>query len=66
MRNQERTKKQTIYQSDYGKDYLDVLMILNSFNPSQIKEYLQGISFKGKMRFEVIILCIYRLLLYAK
>ncbi|XP_040835832.1 testis-expressed protein 26 [Ochotona curzoniae] len=48
MRNQERTKKQTIYQSDYGKDYLDVLMILNSFNPSQIKEYLQGISFKDR------------------
>ncbi|XP_058526883.1 testis-expressed protein 26 isoform X2 [Ochotona princeps] len=48
MRNQERTKKQTIYQSDYGKDYLDILMILNSFNPSQIKEYLQGISFKDR------------------
>ncbi|XP_010622178.1 testis-expressed protein 26 isoform X1 [Fukomys damarensis] len=48
MRNQERTKQQTIYQSDYGKAYLDFLMILNSFTPSQVNEYLQSVSYKDR------------------
>ncbi|XP_058132978.1 testis-expressed protein 26 isoform X2 [Dasypus novemcinctus] len=48
MRNQERTKEQTIYQSDYGKAYLDFLMILKSFEPAQIKEYLQNVSPKDR------------------
>ncbi|XP_073899708.1 testis-expressed protein 26 [Castor canadensis] len=48
IRNQERTKKQSIYQSDYGKAYLDFLMILNSFTPSQINEYLQTVSPKDR------------------
>ncbi|KAI4581418.1 hypothetical protein MJG53_009861 [Ovis ammon polii x Ovis aries] len=48
MRSQERTKKQSIYQSDYGKAYLDFLTILNSFSPSQVAEYLQGVSYKGE------------------
>ncbi|GAB5566264.1 testis-expressed protein 26 isoform X4 [Prionailurus iriomotensis] len=48
MRNQERTKKQTTYQSDYGKTYLDFLVILNSFTPSQITEYLQSLSYKDR------------------
>ncbi|XP_027631501.1 testis-expressed protein 26 isoform X2 [Tupaia chinensis] len=48
MRNQERTKQQTTYQSDYGKAYLDFLMILNSFTPSQIKEYLASVSYKDR------------------
>ena len=55
MRSQERTKKQSIYQSDYGKAYLDFLTILNSFSPSQVTEYLQGVSYKGKMRSQVTI-----------
>uniref|UniRef100_A0A452RTZ1 Testis expressed 26 n=1 Tax=Ursus americanus TaxID=9643 RepID=A0A452RTZ1_URSAM len=50
MRNQERTKKQTIYQSDYGKAYLDFLTILSSFTPSQVTEYLQSVSYKGRRR----------------
>ncbi|XP_036157008.1 testis-expressed protein 26 [Myotis myotis] len=48
MKNQDRTKRQTIYQSDYGKAYLDFLMILNSFTPSQITEYLQSVSYKDR------------------
>ncbi|XP_025779849.1 testis-expressed protein 26 [Puma concolor] len=48
MRNQEHTKKQTTYQSDYGKTYLDFLVILNSFTPSQITEYLQRLSYKDR------------------
>nr|XP_020740057.1 testis-expressed protein 26 isoform X2 [Odocoileus virginianus texanus] len=48
MRSQERTKKQSIYQSDYGKAYLDFLTILNSFSPSQVTEYLQGVSYKDE------------------
>ncbi|XP_044905895.1 testis-expressed protein 26 isoform X2 [Felis catus] len=48
MRNQERAKKQTTYQSDYGKTYLDFLVILNSFTPSQITEYLQSLSYKDR------------------
>ncbi|XP_031194670.1 testis-expressed protein 26 isoform X6 [Mastomys coucha] len=46
IRNQERTKKQTTYESDYGKASLDFLTILDSFTPSQIQEYLQSISYK--------------------
>ncbi|KAM5288018.1 testis-expressed protein 26 [Ctenodactylus gundi] len=48
IRNQELTKKQTTYQSDYGKAYLDFLMILNSFTPSQVNEYLQSLSYKDR------------------
>ncbi|XP_032259138.1 testis-expressed protein 26 [Phoca vitulina] len=48
MRSQERTKKQTTYQSDYGKTYLDFLTILNSFTPSQVTEYLQSVSCKDR------------------
>ncbi|XP_070434840.1 testis-expressed protein 26 isoform X3 [Equus przewalskii] len=48
MRNQERSKKQTTYQSDYGKDYLNFLTILNSFTPAQIREYLQSVSYKDR------------------
>nr|XP_005601181.1 testis-expressed protein 26 isoform X1 [Equus caballus] len=48
MRNQERSKKQTTYQSDYGKDYLNFLTILNSFTPVQIREYLQSVSYKDR------------------
>ncbi|XP_048196562.1 testis-expressed protein 26 [Perognathus longimembris pacificus] len=44
INNQERIKKQTSYQSDYGKAYMDFLMILNSFSPSQVSEYLQSVS----------------------
>ncbi|KAM7113787.1 testis-expressed protein 26 isoform 3-T5 [Molossus nigricans] len=48
MRNQDRTKKQSTYQSDYGKAYLDFLMILNSFTPSQVAQYLQSVSYKDR------------------
>ncbi|XP_057563917.1 testis-expressed protein 26 [Hippopotamus amphibius kiboko] len=48
MRNQERTKKQSTYQSDYGKAYLDFLTILNSFTPSQVTEYIQSVSYKDR------------------
>ncbi|VFV46041.1 Hypothetical predicted protein [Lynx pardinus] len=48
MRNQERTKKRTTYQSDYGKTYPDFLVILNSVTPSQITEYLQSLSYKDR------------------
>ncbi|XP_055215554.1 testis-expressed protein 26 isoform X3 [Gorilla gorilla gorilla] len=46
LRNQEHTKKQTTYQSDYDKTYPDFLMLLNSFTSSQVKEYLQSLSYK--------------------
>ncbi|KAM4859565.1 testis-expressed protein 26 isoform 2-T2 [Thomomys bottae] len=48
IKNQERIKKQTAYQSDYGKPYLDFLMILNSFSPSQVSEYLKTVSEKDR------------------
>ncbi|XP_017806657.1 testis-expressed protein 26 isoform X3 [Papio anubis] len=47
LRNQKHTKKQTTYQSDYDKTYPDFLMLLNSFTSSQVKEYLQSVSYKG-------------------
>uniref|UniRef100_A0A8C3X5S9 Testis expressed 26 n=1 Tax=Catagonus wagneri TaxID=51154 RepID=A0A8C3X5S9_9CETA len=52
MRNQERTKKQTTYQSDYGKACLDFLTILNSFTPFQVTEYLQRVSYKDRQILE--------------
>ncbi|KAB0394916.1 hypothetical protein E2I00_010190, partial [Balaenoptera physalus] len=48
MRNQEHKKKQTTYQSEYGKVYLDFLTILSSFTPSQVTEYLQSVSYKDR------------------
>ncbi|XP_077601555.1 testis-expressed protein 26 isoform X2 [Crocuta crocuta] len=48
LRSQELIKNQTVYQSDYGKTSLDYLMILNSFTPSQITEYLQSVSCKDR------------------
>ncbi|KAM9189918.1 testis-expressed protein 26 [Dugong dugon] len=55
MRNQELTKNQTTYQSHYGNAYLDFLMILNSFNPSQIKKYLNKVSYKDRQILECFI-----------
>ncbi|XP_028635656.1 testis-expressed protein 26 isoform X2 [Grammomys surdaster] len=51
IRNQERTK-QTTYESDYGKACLDFLTILDSFTPSQIREYLQSVSYKDRQILE--------------
>ncbi|XP_051018041.1 testis-expressed protein 26 [Acomys russatus] len=48
IQNQERTQKQTTYESDYGKACLDFLKILNSFTPSQIDKYLQSVSYKDR------------------
>lgn len=48
IRNEERTKKQTTYECDYGKACLDFLTILDSFTPSQVHDYLQSVSYKGK------------------
>ncbi|KAK2488668.1 hypothetical protein MC885_008043 [Smutsia gigantea] len=50
IRNEEHTKKQTIYQSDYGEAYLDFLTILNSFTPCQVTEYLGSVSYKATIR----------------
>ncbi|XP_045700909.1 testis-expressed protein 26 [Phyllostomus hastatus] len=52
LKSQARTKKQTTYQSDYGKAYLDFLTILNSFTPSQITEYLQSVSYTDRKLLE--------------
>ncbi|XP_076779973.1 testis-expressed protein 26 isoform X2 [Arvicanthis niloticus] len=52
IRNQERTKKQTTYESDYGKACLDFLTILDSFTPSQIREYLKSVSYKDRQILE--------------
>uniref|UniRef100_F7IMI5 Testis expressed 26 n=1 Tax=Callithrix jacchus TaxID=9483 RepID=F7IMI5_CALJA len=48
LRNQEHMKKQTTYQSDYGRTYLDFIMLLNSFTSSQVKKYLQSVSYKDR------------------
>ncbi|KAF6376869.1 testis expressed 26 [Rhinolophus ferrumequinum] len=48
LRSQECTKKQTTYQSDYGPAYLDFLVILKSFTPAQVTEYLQSASYKDR------------------
>ncbi|XP_017373878.2 testis-expressed protein 26 [Cebus imitator] len=48
LRNQEHMKKQTTYQRDYDRTYLDFLMLLNSFTSSQVKKYLQSVSYKDR------------------
>ncbi|XP_076416266.1 testis-expressed protein 26 isoform X4 [Peromyscus maniculatus bairdii] len=48
IRNQERTKQQTTYENDYGKNCLDFLMILDSFSPSQVSRYLESVSNKDR------------------
>uniref|UniRef100_A0A8C5V1W9 Testis expressed 26 n=2 Tax=Microcebus murinus TaxID=30608 RepID=A0A8C5V1W9_MICMU len=48
IRNQERTKKQTTYQSDYERAQLDFLTLWDSFTPSQVEEYLQSVSYKDR------------------
>ncbi|XP_010333583.1 testis-expressed protein 26 isoform X2 [Saimiri boliviensis] len=48
LRNQELMKKQTTYQRDYDGTYLDFLMLLNSFTSSQVKKYLQSVSYKDR------------------
>ncbi|XP_064217862.1 testis-expressed protein 26 isoform X1 [Aotus nancymaae] len=48
LRNQEHMKKQTTYQSDDDRTYLDFLMLLNSFTSSQVKKYLQSVSYKDR------------------
>ncbi|XP_042541770.1 testis-expressed protein 26 [Dipodomys spectabilis] len=52
LNNEQRIKKQTSYQRDYGKAYLDFLMMLNSFSPSQVSEYLQSVSEKDRRILE--------------
>ncbi|NP_083740.1 testis-expressed protein 26 isoform 1 [Mus musculus] len=52
IRNEERTKKQTTYECDYGKACLDFLTILDSFTPSQVHDYLQSVSYKDRQILE--------------
>lgn len=39
--NYECTKQLSTYQRDYGKDYLEILSILNSLDPEEIKAYVE-------------------------
>ncbi|XP_006879695.1 PREDICTED: testis-expressed sequence 26 protein [Elephantulus edwardii] len=52
MWNQEGATHQTTYQRHYGQVPLDVLMILNSFSPAQITEYLSKVSCKDRQILE--------------
>ncbi|XP_054830018.1 testis-expressed protein 26 [Eublepharis macularius] len=40
--NQENTKQLTTYQKDFGKDYQDILSVLNSLDPEDVKAYVQS------------------------
>ncbi|XP_066478272.1 testis-expressed protein 26 isoform X2 [Tiliqua scincoides] len=39
--NYECTKQLSTYQRDFGKDYLDILSVLNSLDPEEIKAYVE-------------------------
>ncbi|XP_028903589.1 testis-expressed protein 26 isoform X1 [Ornithorhynchus anatinus] len=41
--NQKHTKLRSTYQRDYGKDELDIVMILNSLDARQISKFLQKV-----------------------
>ncbi|XP_058042188.1 testis-expressed protein 26 isoform X2 [Ahaetulla prasina] len=39
--NHEHSKHLSTYQKDFGNDYLDILSVLNSVDPEEIKEYVE-------------------------
>lgn len=39
--NHEHSKHLSTYQKDFGDDYLDILSVLNSVDPEEIKEYVE-------------------------
>lgn len=39
--NYECTRQLSTYQKDFGKDYLDILSVLNSLDPEEIKTYVE-------------------------
>ncbi|KAM9033591.1 testis-expressed protein 26 isoform 4-T5 [Sarcophilus harrisii] len=41
--NQEHSKKQSTYERHYGKESLDLAMLLNSLNENEIKKYLEKV-----------------------
>ncbi|CAM4362798.1 unnamed protein product [Lepidochelys olivacea] len=41
IQNQENIKQMTTYQRDFGKEYFNILSILNSLDPEQVNKYIE-------------------------
>ncbi|XP_015281077.1 PREDICTED: testis-expressed sequence 26 protein isoform X1 [Gekko japonicus] len=39
--NQEKTKQTTTYQKDFGKEHNDIITVLNSLDPEEVKAYVE-------------------------
>ncbi|KAJ6662370.1 hypothetical protein lerEdw1_012534 [Lerista edwardsae] len=46
--NYECTRQLSTYQKDFGKDYLDIISVLNTLNPEEIKAYVEKAPHPGK------------------
>lgn len=46
--NQEKTKQMTTYQKDFGKEYRDIISVLHSLDPEEVKEYVEKAPYPGK------------------
>ncbi|XP_060231844.1 testis-expressed protein 26 [Meriones unguiculatus] len=52
LRHEERTQKLTTYSSDYGQACLDLLAMLDSFSPAQVRSYLRSVPGKDRQILE--------------
>nr|XP_056714733.1 testis-expressed protein 26 [Euleptes europaea] len=41
MLNQEKTKQLSTYQNDFGKEYQDLISVLNTLDPEEVKAYVE-------------------------
>ncbi|XP_048350556.1 testis-expressed protein 26 isoform X2 [Sphaerodactylus townsendi] len=41
IRNQEKAKHLSTYQNDFGKEYQDIVSVLNSLDPEEVKAYVE-------------------------
>uniref|UniRef100_A0A8C4VKK0 Testis expressed 26 n=1 Tax=Gopherus evgoodei TaxID=1825980 RepID=A0A8C4VKK0_9SAUR len=41
IQNQENIKQMTTYQRDFGKEYLNIISVLNSLDPEQVNKYIE-------------------------
>ncbi|XP_061485548.1 testis-expressed protein 26 isoform X2 [Rhineura floridana] len=46
--NQEHTKNLSTYQRDFGKDYFEIVSVLNSLDPEEIKAYVERAPYPEK------------------
>uniref|UniRef100_A0A674INN7 Testis expressed 26 n=2 Tax=Terrapene triunguis TaxID=2587831 RepID=A0A674INN7_9SAUR len=48
IQNQENIKQMTTYQRDFGKEYFNIISILNSLDPEQVNKYIERAPKQGR------------------